>query len=331
MVELGSIEQVDLREVWSHEAQDFTPWLAGNLDKLGEVLGLDLELRSAEAAVGPFSLDVLAHDLGSNRPVIIENQLEETNHDHLGKLLTYAAGYDAYAVVWLTKEFRDEHRQAVDWLNQRTDENTQFFGVVVEAWKIDQSRPAPHFRVVAMPNDWHKRLTGVERQTRSRVAHDQNQRYAAFWQDFGEMMDEINYVGEYQDRTASWVVFESEFTGITWNASIQPRGRAFAELYLSARDMGREWADHVYERLEERRDTIEEELGLPLNWETHLRARNYRISAERAGRINDDEQTLAELREWMRDQFIALNSVLSPVIQEIVDIDVETESVNENE
>ena len=105
MADLGAIERVDLREVWPHEAQDFTPWLAENLDKLGEALGLDLELRSAEAAVGTFSLDVLAHDLGSNRPIIIENQLEGTNHDHLGKLLTYAAGCAAYTAVgpqWIT-------------------------------------------------------------------------------------------------------------------------------------------------------------------------------------------------------------------------------------
>ena len=148
MVDLGAIERVDLREVWPHEAQDFTPWLAENLDKLGEALGLDLELQSAEAAVGPFSLDVLARDSGSDRPVIIENQLETSDHDHLGKLLTYAAGYDAYAVVWLTREFRDEHRAALDWLNQRTVEDTAFFGVVVEAWQIDGSRPAPHFRTV---------------------------------------------------------------------------------------------------------------------------------------------------------------------------------------
>ena len=131
MVDLGTIEQVDLREVWPHEAQDFTPWLSANLDKLGEALGLDLELHESEAPVGPFSLDVLAHDRGNDRPVIIENQLGSTNHGHLGQLLTYAAGYDAGVIVWLTGDFQDEHRAALDWLNQRTGEDTAFFGVVV--------------------------------------------------------------------------------------------------------------------------------------------------------------------------------------------------------
>ena len=117
---------------------------------------MDLELQQIEAAVGGYSLDVLATDQNENRPVIIENQLESTDHTHLGQLLTYAAGHDANIVVWLTKEFRDEHRAALDWLNQRTGDDTQFFGVVVELWKIGDSLPAPHFRVVASPNEWSK-------------------------------------------------------------------------------------------------------------------------------------------------------------------------------
>ena len=133
--DLGVIERVDLREVWNSEATDFTPWLANQIAELGESLGMDLEVESQEAAVGSFSLDLLARDVGSNRPVIIENQLELTNHDHLGKLLTYAAGYDAGVIVWIAKEFREEHRQAMDWLNQHSDDNTEFFGVQIEAWK----------------------------------------------------------------------------------------------------------------------------------------------------------------------------------------------------
>lgn len=150
---LAKIERIaDLRATWPNEAQYFTPWLADNIGELGEVLGMDLELKGTEAAVGSYFLDILATDLNSRRPVIIENQLEATDHSHLGQLLTYAAGFDAGVVVWVTREFRDEHRQALDWLNQRTDGNTEFFGVVVELWRIGDSLPAPHFNLVSVPN-----------------------------------------------------------------------------------------------------------------------------------------------------------------------------------
>ena len=320
MADLGTIEQVDLREVWPHEAQDFTPWLAENLDKLGEALGLTLDLSQQEAPVGDFSLDVLAHDADGNGPVVIENQLGATDHTHLGQLLTYAAGYDAYAVIWLVREFREEHRQVLDWLNHRTGEDTQFFGVVVEAWRIDGSRPAPHFKLAAMPNDWQKRLSGIERQTRSRAHSDQEKRYAAYWQALKEMMGENSYVFGGDETTDPWIWFESEFEGVTWNTSFQS-GRAFVELYLWARDMGREWADQVYEWLETRKEEIENELGYQVNWATYARRRDYRISAEHPGRISDDEGTLSELREWMRDQLFAFDGTFSPLIEELVNID----------
>ena len=159
MPDLAKIEKVELKEAWPHEARDFTPWLAENIEELGAAIGVELELVDTEAAVGEYSLDVLARDPYGDRPVVIENQLEPTNHNHLGQLLTYAAGYDANLVVWLTREFRDEHRQALDWLNQRTDEHTQFFGVVVELWKIDGSRPAPPLQ----PSGNAERLAQAER------------------------------------------------------------------------------------------------------------------------------------------------------------------------
>ena len=153
---LARIERINLREAWPNEANDFTPWLAQNIRELGNALGVDLEWQESESAVGNRSLDIFATDRSDGRPVIIENQLEWTDNDHLSRLLIYAAGKDAKLVIWVARAIDDEHRQVLDWLNQRTDENTQFYGVVVELWKIDNSRPAPYFSVVTAPNEWRK-------------------------------------------------------------------------------------------------------------------------------------------------------------------------------
>ena len=154
--DLATIQRVDLRGVWSSEAADFTPWLAENIGKLGEALGMELEVEAQEAPVGGFALDILARDPENNRQVVIENQLGATDHTHLGQLLTYAAGFDANVIVWIARNFRDEHRGALDLLNRRTGEDTEFFGIEVELWRIDDSRPAPNFKLVATPNEWRK-------------------------------------------------------------------------------------------------------------------------------------------------------------------------------
>ncbi len=293
----------------------------GEPGQAGRALGLDLVLRGEEQPVGPFFLDVLAYDRDSDRPVIIENQLEATDHNHLGQLLTYAAGYDAYAMVWLAREFRDEHRASLDWLNQRTGEDTAFFGVVVGAWKIDESRPAPHFRVVAMPSGWYKRISAAERRALARAKSEEERLYEAYWRALGEMMKEHDYVIGGDDTTDSWIWFESEFEGVSWNVSFQDGSLGFVELYICSDDTTHEWADQVFQQLEARKEDIESELGYQLRWDASSLQPDYRISAERPGRISDDEEMLAELREWTRDQLIAFDGVFAPIIQEIVDMD----------
>ncbi len=143
--QLGKLEKVDLRDTWPNEATNFTPWLAKqeNLKLLGDNIGMDLEWIETEAHVGPFRADILCKDTSNDAFVLIENQLEPTDHIHLGQLMTYAAGLDTVHIIWVAKTFNDEHRAALDWLNRITMEGFHFFGVEIELWKIGESLPAP--------------------------------------------------------------------------------------------------------------------------------------------------------------------------------------------
>lgn len=165
MDKLGKMIRItDLRSVWPHEANDFTKWLAqdDNLMLLGDAIDIELELEERESSVGSFNVDIFAKEVGTNRRVIIENQLEDTNHDHLGKLITYASGKGAEVIVWVVKRARDEHRQAIEWLNQHTDSNIGFFLLEIELWQIGDSEKAPRFNIVEKPNDWSKTMKTIE-------------------------------------------------------------------------------------------------------------------------------------------------------------------------
>jgi hypothetical protein len=158
MQKLGKLIKTDLREIWKNEEYDFSTWLAKeeNLALLSEELGISIRLIEMEAGVGKYSLDILGEEEGTGRKIVIENQLENTNHDHLGKIITYAAGHDAKIVIWIFKDICEEHRNAIDWLNESTDDDTLFFAVKIEAWRINDSDPASKFQVICRPNEWAK-------------------------------------------------------------------------------------------------------------------------------------------------------------------------------
>ena len=313
---LAKIERVDLREAWPNEARDFTPWLAENITELGEALGMDLELQETEASVGGYSLDVLATDLNQNRPVIIENQLEATNHDHLGKLVTYAAGYDANVIVWLTREFRDEHRQALDWLNRRTDKDTEFFGIVVELLKIDGSRPAPQFRTVATPNDWRK-------ETADKVLGDapvtsvRGERYREFFQPLiDNLREKHKFTNVRKAQPQNWYSFSAGYgQRVTYGANFTGQKRARIEVYIDDGDNDRNI--RLLERLEEHREEIESALGEKLDWQRLENRRACRIALDRPGSIEDDADTLSEVQNWMVDTLIKFKQVFGPRLVEL--------------
>jgi hypothetical protein len=149
---IGKLESTELRELWKHEALDFTSWLAENLDVLKDQLGLDLVIIEQEKPVGPFSADIFAKD-SMGRSVVIENQLERTDHDHLGKILTYVANLDAKVAIWITSDPRPEHITAVDYLNENVPSDTAFYLVKLQAFKIGESDPAPLFTIEAGPSE----------------------------------------------------------------------------------------------------------------------------------------------------------------------------------
>ena len=161
-MKLGKLKKLDLRDHWKHEALHFTQWLAEteNLEQLGDEVGLDITLVQTEAGVGKFSVDILAKEETTGKKIVIENQLEATDHSHLGQILTYAAGIEAEYIIWVVRDVRDEHKQAIEWLNEHTDEKINFFLVQIELWQIGQSDPAPKFHVVCRPNDWTKSVRG---------------------------------------------------------------------------------------------------------------------------------------------------------------------------
>lgn len=172
---LSKLEEIeDLRTVWPHEAQDFTPWLAKeeNIEILSDAIGIDISINETESSLGDFSLDVLASEVGTDKKIIIENQLEDTNHDHLGKLITYASGKSANIIIWLVKHAREEHKAAIEWLNNHTDDEIGFFLCEIKLYRIGNSDPAVKFEVVEKPNDWTKEI-----KKKNNINETQQQRY----------------------------------------------------------------------------------------------------------------------------------------------------------
>lgn len=252
MATLGKIEKIDdLRSVWPHEAYDFSKWLAQeeNLAVLSEAVGIDIALEELESPVGGFNVDLYATEAGTGRKVIIENQLEDTDHDHLGKIITYASGKNAEVVIWIVKRARDEHKQAVEWLNQHTDENIGFFLIEIELWRINDSLPAPKFNIVEKPNAWAKTLKAAEGLSEVKKLQ------LEFWQSFNEYaFAKPDFKKDFSQRKAAaqhWYslsigssVYHLDFTVNT------QKKRIGAEIYITDNK-------EVYEKFLEKKSEIE--------------------------------------------------------------------------
>lgn len=292
-IKLSKLMRVPLRDVWRHEALDFTQWLAlpENIEHLSEVVGVELLETQAEVGVGSgqFHVDIVAIDQNGRR-VVIENQLEQTNHDHLGKLITYASGLEAEVVIWIVADARQEHEQAINWLNEHTTEKANFFLIQIEAWRIGDSDPAPRFNVVAKPNDWAK----VVKQSAAGSVSDTNLQQLDFWErvrDYGST--DAPTIKRWQTpRPQHWYdisVGSSQcHIGLTVN-SVKKQGAV--ELYIPDNK-------ELFAKLATNRESIESALGLSLEWMELPRKKASRIVVRHDGDFLDPEQS-QELLVWL--------------------------------
>jgi hypothetical protein len=300
---LGRLTAVEPRRIWPNEALDFTPWLRENIGLLGEALGLDLEIHEAEVAVGGFSVDLVGDDVTNGRRLIVENQLEATDHNHLGQLLTYAGGLDAATIVWVSTAVREEHRQALDWLNRHTDEGVSFFGVAVEVVRIGDSSPAVNFKPVAVPNDWGRSVKRAADQGEASALALARQRFfqaaLAAVKAKRPGLTNASRVGLYNWFSTS--VGRTGF-GVYWTFTGSRELRV--ELYIDA-GSAEENVGYLHALLA-RREELEQAAGRALEWDPIEGKRASRVFASRpVGTDAPDED--AELLAWAVDTMIAFH------------------------
>lgn len=313
---LGRLEQVNLRKVWTNEATEFTPWLAQpeNLGVLGQALGLSLEIESVERAVGSFRADIVCTVTGEEDSlVLVENQLERTDHDHLGKLLTYSAGLQAITVVWLAAHFKDEHRAALDWLNEITPDGFRFFGLEIELWQIGDSPIAPKFNIVSMPNDWS---TSVAPAISGAKKSQTKLRQLEYWAGLQNALDTQSgqVIGNKKPQPQHWMDYPIGRSGFNLAATIHGKDRYVrVELYISG-----EKASERHDRLEQSKDEIERELGFSLEWSDQSpKARDRRVSYYYRDVDREDESEWQVQHEWLAKHLNQLHRVFVQRVRDV--------------
>lgn len=306
---LGELTRIDARSVWKNEATEFTPWLAANISLLGQALGLDLEVSATEVDVGPFSVDIVATDLSTGHLVVIENQLDPTDHSHLGQLITYAAGQAAASLVWVAPRFRDEHRQALDWLNANTAEDVNFFGVEVELLQVSGSIPAPHFKLVAEPNEWAK-----AQKSASAAPSELGLRYQQFLSSVLDRFKQLRpfFTSASRVSTDNWFQFAAGRAGFNFSWSIAAGSRMRAELYIDVGD--REQNKALFDQLRAQSQELEAQIGHPLTWERLDDKKGCRIAIYRDTDPDSFDHD-AELIEWAAQTMVSLADVLRPLVK----------------
>ena len=319
-MKLGKIETVDIRTVWRNEAGDFTPWLAQeeNLAALGEALHLgELALQSTELSVGDFSADIVALDEGGSQ-VLIENQLEPTDHRHLGQVLTYLAGLgnNEATIVWVSTRFREEHRAAIDWLNRSTIDGYDFFGVEIEVLRIGGSDPAPRFNVVAMPNDWARQARQAVRRASSDVVRETGALYQEYWLEMREAYEASGEKHRFPKAwPRQWLPFRIGRSGFQISAVANRTGKTLrVELYMRQKGMP---PNQAFNALMAQRGSIDAAYGGTLDWQPLPDSVAARIAVHLPNADITDRADWPRQHAWIVGELAKFRAVFSERVKQL--------------
>jgi hypothetical protein len=303
---IGTLEQVDLREVWKHEAKNFTTWLFNNLDILSGHIGFQVSAVELEKAVGPFSLDIQAEDK-EGRVVIIENQLEQTDHDHLGKVLTYLSNLEAKTAIWISPSPRVEHQKAVEFLNENTPADTAFFLVKVQAFKIGDSSPAPLFSVISGPTPETKAIGKKKKE----MAEKDQLRLQFMTELLERSKRKMPLFANVSPQAWGFVLAGAGKTGLAYYYSVVLH-KAKVEFYINTATA--EQNESYFRALEEKKAEIETAFGAPLEWDFKEGRKTHTIRSwiEIGGLL--DQEKWPQIHEEMVDRMVRLEKALKPHI-----------------
>ena len=308
---LAKLSEQEIRRIWPREEQDLSPWIKSSAEELSSALGLEIQFDEAETPVGNFRLDLAGMDLLTRKPVVVENQFGKSDHDHLGKLLTYAAGREAGVLIWIVTEFQEPHRAALHWLNSVTGEDLVFYGVQLEVFRIDESRPAPKFTLVVGPPE--------QKRPRPLIPDDspRGRAYRDFWTKF---LDHVRdkYPGLTRAKvpnSANWFSTGIGFGNFSVGSTFTGDGLFRVELYIDSGN--REQKGRLFVLLKESEHLVNEKLAATLIWDELADRRAYRVYLPREGRIDDAGDKLDEYIAWGASQMAQFKEAFKPLLAQL--------------
>lgn len=312
-MKIGKLEKVDIRQLWNGEASDFTPWLAKqeNMKLLGDEIGIELEVVQQEKNVGPFRADILCRSTIDDHNILVENQLEKTDHTHLGQILTYAAGLDAVTIIWIAKKFTEEHRAAIDWLNKITDEKFNFFGIEIEVYRIGDSLPAPFFQIVSKPNDWAKAIKAT---TQNQELTETKALNLEYWQAMKRYFeDKGTWLKPQKPSPQHWTNFALGKTDIYMAAIASVRdGFIKVELYINTPN-AKELFNSLKTQYQESSKTV---FGESIVWNELPERKVSIVSLEKVVKVAN-KSNWSEQHQWLMDTLEKFDKFFRPKIKNL--------------